>query len=217
MPLYVFALVDAPPARSPGRGLSAPLTLHPVAGAYALVERRMDVPPVELGAMRAHHAVVTRVARMVHAILPVRFGTLMDPSDLREALQDRDEEVADALHAVRDRVQFTWRLNLPRRRRPAEASTESRGLSGAEYLRRLARGSSSRVPVAFRSAREAVAVFVVKEKFEHGSATRPPALYQLVDRRQASAYQRAAESVTRSPDLVWSGPFPPIAFAPELL
>src|SRR6516165_863426 len=76
MPWYVFALVDTPPHGRLGRGLRGPLRARPSAGAYAIVERRVDVPPVELGSLRAHQAVVSRLARAVPAILPVRFGTL---------------------------------------------------------------------------------------------------------------------------------------------
>ena len=52
----------------------------------------------------------------VPAILPVRFGTLLESEELEEALQDRDEEIAEAFALVRGRVQFTWRAGRARGR-----------------------------------------------------------------------------------------------------
>src|SRR5262249_26015890 len=109
MAWYVFALVDAMPSGRPGRGLSGPLAVRPMAGALLVVERRADVPPTEFGVLSAHHAVVADVAARVPAILPVRFGTLMEQADLEEALNERDDEIAEAFALVRNRTQFTWR------------------------------------------------------------------------------------------------------------
>ena len=44
------------------------------------------------------------------AILPVRFGTLLEADHLDEATRERDDEIAEAFDVVRDRVQFTWRI-----------------------------------------------------------------------------------------------------------
>src|SRR5262249_49733910 len=101
MPWYVFALVDAPPAGGPGRGLRGALRARPAAGGSAIVERRADVPPAELGSLRAHQAVVSRLANAVPAILPVRFGTLLEEDALDEVLNERDEEIAEAFALVR--------------------------------------------------------------------------------------------------------------------
>ena len=109
MPWYVFALVDRPPARRQGRGLASALAVREVPGGYAVVERRADVPPAELGSLAKHAAVVTRIGAAVPAILPVRFGTLLELDEMNEALEDREEELADAFETVRGRVQFTWR------------------------------------------------------------------------------------------------------------
>ena len=65
MSWYVFALVDAPPNGRLGRGLGGPLRARPAARAYAIVERRADVPPAKLGSLRAHQAVVSRLAMAV--------------------------------------------------------------------------------------------------------------------------------------------------------
>jgi hypothetical protein len=109
MPWYVFALVDRTPLGGKGKGLSGPLGLRRIPGGFAVVERRADVPPAEFGSLKRHHDVVADLAPRVDAILPVRFGTLLDADAIEEALADRDEEIADAFDVVRGRVQFTWR------------------------------------------------------------------------------------------------------------
>ena len=110
MAWYVFALVDAIPSRRAGKGLTGQLSIRELAGAFAVVERRADVPPLEFGSLKKHQQVVTRLARQVPAILPVRFGTLLEDEHLDEATRERDDEIAEAFDVVRDRVQFTWRI-----------------------------------------------------------------------------------------------------------
>ena len=110
MAWYVFALVDAIPAGRAGKGLSGALSLRKLPGGFLVVERRADVPPAEFGSLKAHQDVVARLAKQVPAILPVRFGTLLETGQLDEALQERDEEIHEAFALVRGRVQFTWRI-----------------------------------------------------------------------------------------------------------
>jgi hypothetical protein len=212
MAWYVFALVDAPPERPPGRGLSSPLTLVPVGGAFALVERRDDVPPVALGTLKKHYAVVTRVARSVRAIVPMRFGTLLEPSELRELLDERDEEVAEALALVRDCVQFTWRAAAANKGKASE--DRSRKESGAEYLRRVTRPA---VPPVFRAVHQALGGLARRERAEPAKASRPATLHHLVAKQKVRAYERSSTALTSASNLVVTGPYPPFAFVPELL
>ena len=159
MAWYVFALVDAIPAGRAGKGLTGPLSIRKLAGAFAVVERRADVPPVEFGRLKKHQEVVTRLARQVPAILPVRFGTLLErrPSRRGDAGARRGDRGGVRRRA--DRVQFTWRI---KRRESGIAgvaesaerrSTEARTLpkTGAEYLRRAARAANPAPPAAFRA------------------------------------------------------------------
>src|SRR4051812_17750115 len=115
MPWYVFALVDAHPAGRAGSGLSGPLSLRKLPAGFAGVERRADVPPVEFGSLKNHQDVLARLAGSVPAILPVRFGTLLDDDHLDEALEERGEDIAEAFDLVRGRVQFTWRAKRRKR------------------------------------------------------------------------------------------------------
>ena len=82
-------------------------------GGFAIVERRVDVPPAEFGTLKQHDVVVARLARDVAAILPVRFGTLLEWEEIEQALEERGDEIADAFDRVRGRVQFTWRARGP--------------------------------------------------------------------------------------------------------
>lgn len=220
MAWYVFALVDRAPRARAGRAFSAPLSFRRVAGAFAAVERRADVPPVEFGVLRKHNAIVARLAKLVPAILPVRFGTLLESEELDDRLSDRDEELAEAFALVRNRVQFTWRVKGRGARTWAgRPSADRRGLdvsSGAEYLRRAAAASRPSPPAAYRSLRDALAPFIANERYQPRRGAAPDALYHLVDAKNARRYLTVAGAVLRkNPRLSLTGPWPPFAFAPE--
>jgi hypothetical protein len=215
MALYVFAIVDAPPAKR-GRGLSGPLAVRRIEGGFAAVERRADVPPFDFGTLQAHERIVERLAALVPAILPVRFGTLLDSSDLELSFVERAEELREAFDRVRGRVQFTWRTAAaaPIARTGANAA---RTRSGSDYLRRAARAAHPPAPSSFRRIRS-LANLAAEERFAAATTFVPAALYHLVDRVRAAAYVSAAADVrTHAPGLTSSGPFAPYAFVPELL
>ena len=229
MAWYVFALVDKVPAGRAGKGLTGPLSIRKLAGAFAVVERRADVPPVEFGSLKKHQEVVTRLASQVPAILPVRYGTLLEDDHLDEATRERDDEIAEAFDVVRDRVQFTWRI----KRKPgvglsavALAKAEGRKSerqsgqpsSGAEYLRRAARAANPSPPAAFRGLRSKLAPLMTKQRYQAATPAIPEAVYHLVDNTNVDRYVTAAAAVRKtSPLLTVTGPFPPFAFAPEIL
>jgi hypothetical protein len=236
MAWYVFALVDAIPSGRAGRGLTGALSIRRIAGAFAIVERRADVPPMEFGSLKKHQEVVGRIASRVPAILPVRFGTLLESADLEESVRDRDEEIAEAFDLVRDRVQFTWRRQVRGARRKAEgALRETRGArradggstsetradqptSGAEYLRQAARAAAPAPPAAFRALGATLGPLVAARRYQPGTAVLAEAVYHLVEKKHVTRYLAAADSLkTSSPALVMSGPWPPFAFAPEIL
>lgn len=220
MAWYVFALVDKVPARR-WRGLSAPLSFRRAAGVYAAVERRADVPPLEFGVLQKHQRVVCRLAAAVPAILPVRFGTLLEAEHLEEALADREEEIEEALDQVRDRVQFTWRIGLASQppSSPSGASaaaTARQGVSGTDYLHRLA--APVIPPRSLSFIRSHLRPLAVAEKYQRATSTVPQTLYHLVPRSGAEKYKRGAAVVRAShPGAVLTGPWPPFAFTPEVL
>ena len=223
MAWYVFALVDRAPAGPKGKGLSGALGLRRVPGGYAVVERRADVPPAEFGSLQRHQDVVARLATRVPAILPVRFGTLLDEAAIDEALSDRGDELSQALEAVRDRVQFTWRRHT---RRTASRRTLPRqggapgtaGTSGAEYLRRAARAAKPVPPAAWRPLRRRLAPLVVDERYQPATAAAPESLYHLVGRDAVMRYRTLGAAFTRADEkLTLTGPWAPFAFAPEMI
>ena len=217
MAWYVFALVDTPPASRPGKGLSGPLGLRRVGNAYAVVERRADVPPAEFGTLQRHHAVVTKLADRVPAILPVRFGTLLDSDALEEALAERGDDIAEAFAVVRDRVQFTWRLARPGAR-PRAKTTVPAPKSGAEYLRRAARASHPAPPASWRTVRSKLAPFIAAERYQPAAASMPDSLYHLVARDSSIRYATVGRALVHANSaLTMTGPWPPFAFASEPL
>jgi hypothetical protein len=221
MAWYVFALVDDVPDRGLGRGLSGPLRPLTAGGVVAIVERRADVPPAEFGSLRAHQGVVTRVAGLVPAILPVRFGTLLEEEALDAALAEREDEIRDALADVRGRVQFTWRRPLrPGRTQPrvGTATPTATAASGAAYLRHAAKLASPAPPAAFRRLRDRTHAFVVQERFQPASGDMPDTLYQLIEKTAEKRYRATADAVMlTNPSLTMTGPWPPFAFAAETL
>lgn len=219
MPWYVFALVDAAPSGAKGRGLSGPLALRRVPGGFAVVERRADVPPIELGSLKRHQAVLTRIAPRVPAMIPVRFGTLLDDDAMDDALGERGPEIAEAFDAVRGRVQFTWRRQAARARRALTArSAAGSALSGREYLRRAAQAANPKPPAAWRAVRVQVGASIVAERYQPASERGPESLYHLVARSAARRYRSLAAALSEAdPRLRVTGPWPPFAFVPDML
>jgi hypothetical protein len=221
MAWYVFALVDTAPRGAKGKGLSGPLGLRRIPGGYAVVERRADVPPAEFGSLQRHQDVIARLAARVPAILPVRFGTLLEDDAIDEALADREEEIAQGLAAVRDRVQFTWRRRGIRTRRPATTTTASRSTaepSGAEYLRRLAKAAKPAPPAAWRTLRSTLAPLISAERYQPATASNPESLYHLVARDAVLRYTTVAAALRHADaKLSMTGPWAPFAFAAGVL
>jgi hypothetical protein len=189
---------------------------------------------VELGSLKKHQDVVSRLAKDVPAILPVRFGTLLEAAELEDAVAERDDEITEAFDLVRNRVQFTWRIQGARMKAGGQGSevggrgseaggrkTELRRdlpTTGAEYLRRAARTANPAPPAAFRALRSTLAPLTAKQRYQPGTAAIPEAVYHLVDKARVDRYVAAAAALRKtSPLLAVSGPFPPFAFAPEIL
>ena len=215
MAWYIFALVDAPPRVPGGRGFTSPLLLKRLPGCFAVLERRADVPPIEMGALKEHDRIVADVWKKVPAILPVRFGTLLELAELREMLVEREEELADAFAVVRDTAQFSWRSL--HESRPAPRPAPGRPASGTDYLRRAARADGGPVPGRYAVVRKALAPLIVRERFQRAIPPRPERLYHLVARRQAGTYASAGRQLVTREMLAFTGPWPPYAFAPVIL
>ena len=85
--MYVYAIVSRP-VRARSLSSGAGPRLRPVigGGAAAIVAECAERPSPTMDAIRKHDAVVRRIARAVPAILPVRFGTIVDTDHSLAAL-----------------------------------------------------------------------------------------------------------------------------------
>jgi hypothetical protein len=178
-------------------------------------------PAVTARNLRAHDAAVRRLARRVDALLPARFGSVVEgEAALREALRPRGAELSEALRLVAGCEQMTLRVfGGGRAPSPPAAVEPPRGLGpGARYL--AARLRARRVP-EIEPLRRALGALVRAERAER-HATRPliASVYHLVPRGRARAYRAALLRTRRDLGSVTvraSGPWAPYAFAPERL
>jgi hypothetical protein len=223
--VYVYALLGAPPRPDAGAGLRAePLRVVRVGEVVAAVGEMVEPPAVSEATLRAHDAVVRRLAGAVDAILPVRFGALLSEAALADTLAARARELGEALALVAGREQMTLRVLGERGAPPPPAAAAEAGDlgPGARYLaarraeRRRAREAPELAPL-----RSALAPLVRAERVTRHDA--PPLLatvHHLVDRGAADAYRAAVErgAAALAPrSVVVSGPWPPYAFAPEAI
>jgi hypothetical protein len=221
---YVYALLGEAPRGDAGAGLGAePLRFVPVGGVLAAVGDMAAPPAVSPTTLRAHDAVVRRLAAEVDAILPVRFGTLLDGERaLADAIAGRAPRLREALALVAGREQMTLRVfGEPAPAADAEAPTSELG-PGARYLearRRQARRDADVPELA--PLRPSLAPLVRAEHAQRHDL--PPLLasvYHLIDRGRAAAYLEAvaAGATALAPTRASAtGPWPPYAFAPEHL
>lgn len=220
--LYVYAVVGGTVRRRLGRGLSGELIRLVRCGTVRAAVGDMDAAPaVTPTNLRAHDAIIRRLAKKANALLPARFGSLVDDDGaLQDALAPRATELGQALALVEGCEQMTLRVyggaRLPEK---AAADDVPPGLGpGARYL--AARLRARRVP-EIEPLRRALGGLVRAERAErHGTRPLIASVYHLVPRGRTRAY-RAAISRTRA-DLGnvrvrASGPWAPYAFAPERL
>jgi Gas vesicle synthesis protein GvpL/GvpF len=183
---------------------------------YAAVERREDAPVLSEAALTRQHQIVATLAHRVDAILPVRFGSLIEHDELLRIVQLRGHLLARALARVRGHEQMTVRVfgaSKPDNRL-------SGPVSGATYLerRRAAQhGSLSGVADLIRST---VAPLVARESMEQGRPHVKATVHHLIPRGRSAEYvelvQDAASEAASLDRVTVSGPFAPFAFAPDI-
>ncbi len=222
--VYVYALLGQAPRPGAGAGLrEEPLRVVRVGDVVAAVGDMTERPAVSEATLRAHDAVVRRLADAVDAILPVRFGSLLSESSLNDLLAARAAELREALALVAGREQMTLRVlgDAPARADAAPDDVPPEDLGpGARYLAaRRAEWRQAREAPELAPLRPALQPLVRAERVTRHDA--PPLLasvYHLVDRGAAAAYQAAIDDATLdSVRVVATGPWPPYAFAPEAL
>jgi hypothetical protein len=209
----VYALTDAPipGGRIGGHRIDA----VPVGGVFALVEVVHAAPAVTAPALRTQHGIVAELARRVPAILPARFGALVSAAELSRLVRTRRERIQKALDLVRDREQMI--LRFPGVVPPITPSTDGPA-TGTEYLRRLV--DRQALPPAVDAIRQAVEPHVAATHAVPGRGRIPPSVYHLIPKGTKTEYRRIlAEHLPPADKLevTISGPFPPFAFAPDLV
>jgi len=221
---YVYALLAEAPRGDAGAGLGAePLRFVPIAGVLAAVGDMAAPPIVSSGTLRAHDAVVRRLAAAVDAILPVRFGTVLDEAALAEAIVGRAARLREALTLVAGREQMTLRLfgdaSASAPSAPVADADVGPGVRYLEDRRRRARREAEVTELA--PLRRHLEPLVRAEQAQrHPTPPLLASVYHLVDRGCAPAYMdavaagAAALAPTRA---VATGPWPPYAFAPSEL
>lgn len=221
---YVYALLAEAPRGDAGAGLGAePLRFVPVGDVLAAVGDIAAPPAVSPSTLRAHDAVVRRLAAAVDAILPVRFGTVLDgETALAEAIAGRAPRLREALALVAGREQMTLRVFGEAASIDAAVPVAGDLGPGARYLetrRRQARRAAE-VPELAPLRRHLDALVRAEQAQRHDSPPLLASVYHLIDRGRAAAYLDAvAAGVPALAPIraVATGPWPPYAFAPEEL
>ena len=219
--LYVYALVDGrlPRVKLHGRTIEC----VPVGDIFALAQRIPRAPAISEDALLEQHDVVVQLARRARAILPARFGSLLDEKELRRVVVLRAAQLSDAFDLVRGREQMTVRLlgvateSEPPSRR-AGVATEA-GL-GTRYLQERRAAAGFPLPDAVPRLTAAVRDMIFAEKAEPGQGGVRAMVYHLIERGRGAGYSHALTraAAEMAPFVVKvTGPWPPFAFAPELL
>jgi hypothetical protein len=214
--VYVYALVEHPGRSTTIKGRR--IDIVPAGDVFAAVEsnitpahRRSEISEA---ALREQHAVVVALSRRFDAILPARFGSSVDVETLEHTLHMNRSAIRRALALVKGREQITVRTVGTRGDTPPDWS------SGGAYLRsRMAASRPTLSPTA-RALKRAVKPLVRAERLEPARGNIRVTIHHLIDRGRARAYRAAvrdAAAVSSAEHVVISGPWPPFAFAPDLL
>lgn len=219
MRLYVYALVDRelPRVRVSGHAIET----FALGGLHAAAERTERAPEITERNLCEQHEIVVDLAARVPAILPARFGALVDREELERILSARHAQLAAALALVRGREQMTIRLigDEPGAG-PRPSSPDAGAGPGAQYLDKRRAAAGYPLPDAVERLHAAVRTLIAAARAEPGRGGVRAMVYHLIERGSSARYCRAlAEaSAEASPFVVKvSGPFPPFAFAPEML
>lgn len=211
--VYVFALTSgaAPPLRHARRRIE----FVEVAGVHAAIERVDRAPAISEDALRAQHDIVMKIADAVDAILPVRFGALVDTRELETLVSMRLGTIRDALERVSGRVQMSVRVFASGAVTTPAVEPVGKSESGAAYLEQRRREAAGSPEGEAAAIRDAMRRLIADERTQRGQGRVYWTLYHLVDRSALRQYERAI-SAFASPTVAVSGPWPPFAFVPDL-
>jgi len=213
--VYVYAVLEAPIAVP--RRLRAIVEVMPLAGVFVALERMAERPRLSEDALRRQHDIVVALHRSTDAILPVRFGALLDVDELTEVIRLRRTILARALARVRGCEQMTIRIFGPSapQREPVIASP-----SGIDYLRQRAASARPTLTAGARQIVGAVASLATAQTIDAGRGQVQVTINHLVRRGVGDRYRRLvisrAATMAPAPKVAVSGPWPPFAFAPDI-
>jgi hypothetical protein len=204
--LYVLAFTDR--AIRPKAGLR--LENVELDGIFAICRRSRAAPPATERSFRRQHRDVLEIARRTRAILPVRFGALIQKTRLVEQMRSHGDVLRTALDDVRDRVQMTVRIPGAAPRPDTIAVS-----SGRQFLEQRRRALDPVLPANAREFVETVRPLTVRERIEPGAAGLLATIYHLLPVAEVPAYAAVARELSAS-NIIVSGPWPPFAFTPRL-
>jgi Gas vesicle synthesis protein GvpL/GvpF len=233
MPLCVYAIIGRRRSHQAFTRAKFPRLRLVTAGAVSAVVADCDgKPPLSAGALRGHDAVVRRVARVVRAILPARFGTILDSESSVVVLLERSaKDLREALALVEGREQMTLRLFAGDGGSGTTDRSGGKGMgggkggekgdapSGTRYLLRRAREQATPAAPELERLREVLKAIVTAERVvRHDRGPLILTAYHLIPRGGAPAYRRLLRrhATQLHNRVVASGPWPPYGFAPEL-
>ena len=208
MALYVHALSDAPVMpweEDDGRRIES----VEIEGVFVIAERRDSVPAVSESELQRQHSIVLRIADAVPAIIPARFGSLLEASELAAILRHRKAVIRTTLEHLRDNVQMTLRMMGA-----VGTTTETPAGSGRDYLNRRRDELIPPVPPHSEDLLRELRALILDDRrraAERGIVT----IYHLIRRADVKEYRDTVTSVG-TPGIAVSGPFAPFAFAPDL-
>lgn len=211
--VYVYALLGGVRRRPRARGRR--LEFLQASGICVAVERMKRAPRVSERALRRQHDLVVRLSRSSSAVLPARFGTLVEEDELRRVLRLRRTVLRRSLKQVSGKVQMTVRILGAVRPRPAARS--HRSASGTAFLRAK---SAEALPHAARILRKGLHLLVEDERVDRGAGRIVATLHHLVVRNRVARYRTLVRTLVQGLDpesaVTVSGPWPPFAFVPDL-
>jgi len=224
--VYVYALVATAPSGGLGTGMGGEALRVVACGRLLAVVGDMSAPPaVTSTALREHDRAVRRLTAITDAVLPMRFGSIVDGElELARDLEPAEAALEAALALVAGREQMTVRVY----ERQAQAGEGTRIVDapaavadlgpGSRYLlerRRILENGTHRA--ALDAVLAAPASFIRGQRIEsHGSRPLIASVHHLIERGQGEAYAALLHAGTANlidAAVTVSGPWPPYAFA----